>query len=271
MAPPEPARAAETPALGAQLANRHGLIALACVLLLAGLAWWWLTLPMQAAAPMEAMPEMTGMAMPMVAPLDPWSSKYLGTTFTMWAIMMVAMMLPSAAPMIALHQVFSVKRGLGASGTAVFAACYIALWTLFSGAAAVLQAGLVDLGWVGSVSMRSEANRVAALLLALAAIYQISPLKHRCLTACQVPFVFLVGYWQAGLVGSAKMGLRHGLFCIGCCWSLMLLLFVGGVMNLAWIALLAGVVLAEKYAPPAWRLDRVLAVLLLGGAVLLAI
>lgn len=273
MAPPEPGETAAAPSLFVSLANGQGRVAIVCVTLLAALAWWWLIFaqPMGSVPSdsMADMPDMPGMAMPPA--LSPWSAGYLGATATMWAVMMVAMMLPSAAPMIALHQVFAVKRGLGSAGTLAFAGSYLALWLGFALGAALLQAFLVAQGWVGQASLRLGSGRMAAIVLGAAGLYQLSALKQRCLIACQAPFAFLLRYWRPGVVGGWAMGLRHGLFCIGCCGALMALLFVGGVMNLAWIAALTALVLAEKYAPPAWLLDRISAVLLLAGAAALAL
>jgi predicted metal-binding membrane protein len=256
------------PSLVAKLVKRQALVALLCVLAMAALAWWWLAwpaAPVAGSAPMAGMPGMD-IPMPIPAQPQPWSAAYLVATFVMWAVMMVAMMLPSAAPMIALHRVFSDRRGLGAAGTLAFAASYVVLWAGFAAIAAVLQAALVDLGWVTESNLRLGHGWAIAVLLCLAALYQLTPLKRQCLAACQAPFAFVVRYWRPGVSGAIGMGLRHGLFCIGCCGALMLLLFVGGVMNLAWIALLSTIVLAEKYAPPRWRLDLVLGAALLGGA-----
>lgn len=266
MEPPE-AGAKARPSLVALLVERQALIALLCVLAMAALAWWWLAGPVAPDAGPDPMADMPGMDMPMPAAPYPWSSGYLGATFLMWAIMMVAMMLPSAAPMIALHRVFSDRRGLGAAGTLAFAASYLVLWTGFAALAALLQAAMVSRGWVEQSNLQLGHGWAIALLLCLAALYQLTPLKRQCLATCQAPFAFVMQYWRPGVGGAISMGLRHGLFCIGCCGALMLLLFVGGVMNLAWIALLSALVLAEKYAPPGWRLDLVIGAALLGGAI----
>lgn len=254
------------PSLVAQLVERQALVALLCVLAMAALAWWWLVWPASPAAGTGPVSDMQGMDMPVTGQPDPWSATYLGATFLMWAVMMVAMMLPAAAPMIALHRVFSDRRGLGSAGTVAFAGSYLALWTGFAALAAVMQAALVDRGWVAQSNLRLGHGWAIALVLCLAALYQLTPLKRQCLAACQAPFAFVVRYWRPGVGGAISMGWRHGLFCIGCCGALMLLLFVGGVMNLALIALLSAVVLAEKYAPAGWRLDLVLGALLLVGA-----
>ena len=262
MAPPEPQR----PALFTAILNGHRLVTLACMVTLSVAAWWWLW---QGAVPMPG-PSMPGMAMPGMAmapaPLV-WSGTYLASTFAMWTIMMVAMMLPSAAPMILLHEVFSRKRGLGLTATLAFALSYLALWAGFALLAALAQAGLIRSGAVDAMSLALGNRRLAALLLLAAAAYELSPLKRLCLAHCQSPVMFLSRHWRGGTGGAIRMGVTHALFCIGCCWVLMLLLFVGGVMNLAWIAVLSVVVLLEKYAPPRWRADRWLAGMLLAAAI----
>jgi len=219
------------------------------------------------------MPPMRGMtmpAMPTTLPGDAWSPPYLATSFVMWAVMMVAMMLPSATPMILLHDVFSRKNRLGPAATLAFSATYLALWTGFALVATLIQSALIAAGLVGEATLAiGNAKLAAALLLAVAA-FELSPLKRICLAHCQSPLTFLTRHWRPGIGGAITMGWKHGLFCVGCCAGLMLLLLVGGVMNLAWIAVLTLIVLAEKYAPPAWRADRVLAFVLTLAAIAIA-
>jgi predicted metal-binding membrane protein len=240
---------------------RPVLISAAAVAAAAGLAWIWLIANGMPAgmAGMEGMPGMT---------VDPWSSAYLLPAFAMWTLMMVAMMLPSAAPMILLHA--RIDRGTPASrarDNALFALCYLAVWAVFSALAALAQAGLAGSGLVSFASLAAGSKRLAGALLLIAAVWQLTSAKAACLEQCQSPIRFVMRYWRPGPAGAVRLGLTHGLFCIGCCWSLMLLLFVGGVMNLAWVALLAAVVFAEKAAPPAWRIDRWLAATLALAAV----
>ncbi|MET0180380.1 MAG: DUF2182 domain-containing protein [Novosphingobium sp.] len=222
------------------------------------LAWLWLLTP-------------TGDAMAMGAGPSPWSASYLGPAFVMWALMMVAMMLPSAAPMILLHARVARQGGGGRwrPATLAFVAAYLALWSGYAALAALAQATLLASGAISAMSLRLGDQRVAALLLALAAAYNLSAVKRACLDKCRSPLDFVVRRWRPGIAGAVRMGLAHGLFCLGCCWALMLLLFVGGVMNLAWVAGLALVVVAEKYGP--WWTRRGVAVLLgLGALGLLA-
>lgn len=225
------------------------------------LAWTWLLAwQMPAGEPMAGMPDM------MMAP-EPWTTAYLLSAFAMWALMMVAMMLPSASPMILLHA--RIDRGTAAERTRdslLFAAAYLAVWTGFSALAALSQAMLIGGGLVSAAGLALSSKALAGALLIAAALWQLSPAKAACLEQCQSPVQFVMRYWQPGAAGAVRLGLRHGLFCLGCCWSLMLLLFVGGVMNLAWVALLAALVFAEKLAPPAWRIGRWLAAALAASA-----
>lgn len=188
---------------------------------------------------MNSMPGMPGMSM------APWSPGQLWLTFLMWSVMMVAMMLPSAAPMVAMYARIAEGRGSSARLRVwLFAGGYVAAWTGFSAVATVLQAAL------DQAAMLTGAMRVAPLMggviLALAGAYQLSPLKRRCLRHCQSPIGFLMSHWRDGHAGAIAMGLRHGAFCVGCCWMLMALLFVAGVMNLLWVAVLTGFVLIER-------------------------
>jgi predicted metal-binding membrane protein len=212
---------------------------------LSALAWLYLW-RMPATGGGAAMQGMAGMgAMPGMAMASPWSPAALWLTFLMWAVMMVAMMLPSAAPMVAMYA--RVAEGHGASARVrvwLFAGGYVAAWTAFSAVATVLQTAL------DQAAMLTGAMQVAPLMggviLALAGAYQLSPLKRRCLRHCQSPIGFLMSHWRDGRAGAIAMGLRHGAFCVGCCWMLMALLFVAGVMNLLWVAVLTGFVLIER-------------------------
>jgi predicted metal-binding membrane protein len=232
-------RVARTLRLPDQLAIWGGLGALSA------LAWVYLW-RMPAGMSMGSMAGMADMAgMPGMSMASPWSPGQLWLTFLMWAVMMVAMMLPSAAPMIAMYA--RVAEGRGASPRVrvwLFAGGYVAAWTAFSAGATVLQAALEQ------AAMLTGAMRVAPLMggviLALAGAYQLSPLKRGCLRHCQSPVGFLMSHWHDGRIGAIAMGLRHGAFCVGCCWMLMALLFVAGVMNLLWVAVLTGFVLIER-------------------------
>jgi predicted metal-binding membrane protein len=183
--------------------------------------------------------------------LAPWTAADFAYMFTMWSVMMAAMMLPSASPMILLHAGMNRQsrggRG-GSMGTAAFAGGYLLAWTGFSAVATALQWGLERLALL-SPMMVSTSVWLGSVLLIGAGIYQFSAWKHTCLQHCRSPVQFLMQHWRTGVGGAFRMGLEHGIYCIGCCWMLMVLLFVGGVMNLAWIGVLAVIVLLEKTVP----------------------
>lgn len=194
-----------------------------------------------------------------------WSVANVAAILTMWAIMMAAMMLPSAMPML-LQFVDLARRNSEAERGRAFVGGYLLVWLLFSMAATVLQWCLQAAGWTDPMAASRSAWLTAALLL-LAGIYQFSSLKQACLTRCRTPIGFLLGEWRPGVRGALVMGLRHGLFCLGCCWALMTLLFVGGVMNLVWVAALAIVVALEKLMPRGAQLAAVMGLILIGAGV----
>ncbi|HEX6142910.1 MAG TPA: DUF2182 domain-containing protein [Geminicoccaceae bacterium] len=223
--------------------------------------------PAEMAAPVAGMSGMAGMAMQPAA----WSPGYALMMFFMWWIMMVAMMLPSAAPMILLYAAVSRKRVRESPHlrTLVFALAYLLVWAGFSAVATAAQFGLERAGLVSSL-MASTSAVLGGLILLAAGLWQLTPVKQACLRHCQSPIFFIAHHWRPGTAGALLMGLGHGAYCAGCCWFLMALLFVGGVMNLIWIAGLALFVLLEKTVPPRHWLTRATGVLLLtGGAALL--
>jgi predicted metal-binding membrane protein len=191
---------------------------------------------------------MAGMAMPA---LHPWTPGYFVLMFLMWSVMMVGMMLPSASPMILLYDRVRERqeaKGASLAGTGVFALGYLAAWALFSLLAVLAQWALEQAALL-SPMMASVSPWLGGSLLILAGLYQWSPLKNACLVHCRAPIAFLAHHWRPGRAGALRMGLHHGLYCVGCCWVLMALLFVFGVMNLLWIAALAIFVLLEKLLP----------------------
>jgi predicted metal-binding membrane protein len=192
-----------------------------------------------------------------------WRIAETGAIFLMWAIMMAAMMLPSALPMILTFAQVS-ARGAERARAGMFVVAYLLVWSLFSVAATALQWLLQRAGWVDPMIV-STSTVLSAVLLLIAGAYQFSPLKRICLATCRTPLGFLLGEWKPGLEGAFRMGVRHGLLCTGCCWALMVLLFVGGVMNLAWIAAISIVVAVEKMAPGGDKIAPVL-----GGALIAA-
>lgn len=194
-----------------------------------------------------------------------WSMANALAVLAMWALMMAAMMLPSALPMIVTFVHLSERGGAQARGRG-FVAAYMLVWFGFSTAAVAAQWGLQAMGWVDPMIVSTSAA-LNVLLLLVAGVYQFSPLKRVCLAKCRTPMGFLLGEWREGPRGGFVMGLRHGLFCVGCCWALMALLFVGGVMNLPWIAALSIAVAIEKMVPGGGRVAGALGVVLIGAAV----
>jgi len=210
---------------------------------------------------------MTMAAMPRAA-----DAGALALTFVMWTVMMVGMMLPSAAPTVLLYGALVRKngeRGTVLPGVWIFAGAYLLVWTGFSVAATLLQS-LLEQTSLLTPAMTSASTALSAVALVVAGAYQLTPLKQTCLSKCRNPLEFFVTRWRAGRAGAFRMGLEHGAYCVGCCWALMLLLFVAGVMNLLWVALIAAFVLVEKLFPAAPVISRATsAMLILTGLYLL--
>ncbi|MBL0421853.1 DUF2182 domain-containing protein [Ramlibacter sp. AW1] len=192
-----------------------------------------------------------------------WGIANVVAVFLMWAVMMAAMMLPSALPMTLTFVRLSAREGKAARGH-LFVAAYLVVWVGFSIAATALQWVLQAADWVDPMIVSTSRPLTVALLL-LAGAYQFSPLKKMCLSRCRTPMAFLIGSWRPGARGAFEMGLRHGALCTGCCWPLMALLFVGGAMNLAWVAALAVAVAIEKLAPHGDRIAALLGVVLIAA------
>ncbi|UXU91173.1 DUF2182 domain-containing protein [Burkholderia sp. S-53] len=194
----------------------------------------------------------------------------LPTVIVMWWVMMIAMMTPSAAPLVMLYRRVLRHHGADGSGAAFTSASllagYLTAWLAFSIGAALLQVLLQPAGLISAMMMWSKSAVLSAVVLALAGLYQFSPLKRACLRQCRAPAGFLVAHWRPGVVGSFLLGARHGMYCVGCCWLLMALLFVGGVMNVVWIAALSLFVFAEKILPGGDLVGRVLGVVLIAWA-----
>ena len=217
--------------------RRSRAISVAALIALILLAWVWL---------------ITGAGMPgmIMEGAMPWSTGRLALTVSMWWVMMVAMMLPSAAPTILLYARAAVQgQAEVRPATESFLVGYLAIWGAFSLFATILQLLLDRGGLLVPMLMASQSRRLSVAILFSAGIYQLSPLKDVCLRQCRNPAQFLSRHYQPGKVGALRMGLLHGAYCVGCCWLLMALLFLGGVMNLAWIALLTLMVAAEKLLP----------------------
>jgi predicted metal-binding membrane protein len=223
----------------------------------------WLYL-LRMAEPMVGMEMMPGMDMPG----DSGPVRLL-LTFLMWTIMMVAMMVPAASPMILTFAAINRRRtetGTPAVPTAVFLAGYLVVWSAFSLAAVGLQIAL-QAGAVLAPATLKVTPLVGSALLIIAGVYQLTPLKYACLARCQSPVGFILSEWREGVRGAFVMGVRHGAFCAGCCWALMALLFVAGVMNLLWVAAIAGFVLLEKLAGSGRVVSWAAGVVLIGWGV----
>lgn len=249
----------------ATLWRRDRAIVVGCLAILGALAWAFL---LHLPAPMTGTRvDPVGMDGAMAMPgAHGWQGADILIAFLMWVVMMVAMMTPSATPMVLTVAAVSRQRLQRPSSTAIAAtvfAGYLAAWTGFSLGATLVQWGLQSAAW-RSPAMTSVRPLVTALLLLVAGVYQFTPLKHACLKRCRTPLGFLLAEWRDGTLGACVMGLRHGLYCVGCCWLLMALLFALGVMNLLWVALIAAYILLEKVSPGGWWLSRALGVLLAG-------
>jgi predicted metal-binding membrane protein len=206
--------------------------------------------------------------------VQPWTATEFGLRLAMWAVMMVAMMVPTAVPMTLMYAAVARKASAQhnpVAPTFVFVTGYIAMWTVFSLVATVAQHALDQAALLSPMMVSKSASFGAALLIA-AGVYQFTPLKNACVRNCRTPAHFISRYWRTGTLGAFRMGLTLGAYCVGCCWILMGLLFVGGVMNLLWIAAIAIFVLLEKTIPFGPVGGRVAgAAMILVGAVSLAL
>jgi predicted metal-binding membrane protein len=237
--------------------RRDRLTVAICVGVMAALAWayvLWLAADMNMEAASMSGFRMVPAGVRMMAPaIAPWSAVEFAFVFVMWAVMMVGMMAPSAAPMILMYAQIGRQgkiAGKPLAATSWFVAGYFLAWSGFSLVATLVQ-WILERHALLDASMASANILLAAIILIAAGIYQWTPLKSACLVQCQSPFRFLMshGGFRSNGLGCVRLGLLHGTFCVGCCWVLMALLFVVGVMNVLWIAFLALLVLLEKLTP----------------------
>ncbi|TXC74004.1 DUF2182 domain-containing protein [Sphingorhabdus soli] len=249
---------------------RHRAITMAALALLVIIAWAWIALG-------------AGMGMPIHAalalfPHNPTTMPAIGSmagstpgfalTFSMWWVMMIAMMLPSAAPTVLLYARASHRRtGDPEPPTAIFVLGYLIVWGGFSALAALGQSWLQAHALMGAMTMQSASRWLSAIVLLAAGAFQLSPLKDACLASCRNPAAFISRHYRPGAAGAIRLGLIHGGYCLGCCWLLMGILFVGGTMNLAWIALLTLFVAAEKMLPHGRRIAIASGIGLIGWGV----
>jgi len=243
--------------------TRDRAILAACLTAVALLAWLYIL----SGAGMDM--SMPGMVM---APMA-WSPATILLMFAMWWVMMIAMMVPSAAPTVLLFAALQGKKGSAGQpsiGATSFVSGYLAVWAIFSALATGLQWGLETVGLM-AMDMRLSSPQLGGAVLLAAGLYQVTPIKAACLRHCQSPVMFLSSHWRPGAGGAFLTGAQHGIYCLGCCWVLMALLFVGGIMNLLWIAGLAVYVGYEKLVGGAgWTLWATGAILCVAGLVLLS-
>jgi predicted metal-binding membrane protein len=225
----------------------HAAILLALIGL-AAVAWLYIYLQM---SPMDEM------AMPVA--FSPWTAADFALNVAIWWVMMPGMMLPSAAPMILTFATVNRRkrtRGRPFVPTAVFTTGYLTAWGLFGIAATLADWGLEQTALMSPMTQRLTPALGAALIV-VAGVYQLTPFKYVCLTHCRSPFDFVLNHWRDGAVGALRMGFEHGLYCLGCCWFLMALLFAAGTMSLLWMAAITAFVLAEKLFPAGRWIARV--------------
>jgi predicted metal-binding membrane protein len=268
------------------LLRRDRIVTVAGLLILCGIAWLYIVdgaglgmsarqmttlafFPHQQAE--DVMQGMPGLQVD--AGRSTWGFATWALMIGMWWIMMIAMMTPSAAPTILLYA--RVHRAATAQGQfrdesvpiGAFAAGYLTVWLGFAIGASGLHWALERAGLVSTMMMGSRSRWLSAAVLITAGLYQLSPLKNVCLAQCRAPASFLARHWRPHASGALRLGARHGVYCVGCCWMLMTLLFVGGVMNLVWIAALTTMVLIERILPRGQWIGRSAGVALAGWGV----
>lgn len=307
----QPLSHGQTTAFLPGLRRGQTIVLAACIALIVGLAWLYLAtigtsmmvmapmaeMPMPAAKDAPAADSMAGMSMEgmdmagmdmgegaasamekaAATPTAPATGGALsfGLLAAMWIVMMFGMMLPSATPMIMMAARVSQARAAGGAaplaGAGVFALGYLLAWTAFSLVAAAAQTGLQHALLIGAHDMALINPIVSGTVLIAAGAYQWSPLKRLCLTNCRSPMGFLMGRWRPGALNAVRLGASHGLYCLGCCWVLMALLFVAGVMALPWVAALAVFVLLEKVAPKGEWIGRAGGLAMIGAGIYLIV
>jgi predicted metal-binding membrane protein len=254
-----------TDAVLAAVLRRDRALVLTCLIMLVVIAWsyvLWLAVDMDMGGmdmpEFRMIPAGMGLMMPVNAP---WQAIEFAFVFVMWAVMMVGMMTSSAAPVVLLYARVGRQVGPGQApfaASAWFAGGYLVAWIAFSLIATIAQWAIERAGWLGP-TMASANNTFGGFILIVAGLYQWSPFKDACLRQCQAPLQFIQrhGGFRSDARGSLALGIRHGAYCVGCCWMLMALLFVVGVMNVLWIALLMAFVLLEKVLPTRRLMSRI--------------
>ena len=246
------------------LLKRDRTVVAVSLVAVTALAWTYLLYLASRMGGMEmgGMEMSTNMALPQ---MDAWGPVELLLTFVMWSVMMVAMMIPSAVPLILLFTKINQTRREREDSTlptATFVSGYLLVWTVLSALATLTQWGLHDAGLL-SPMMKSSSSLLSGILLIAAGVYQWTPWKRACLVHCRSPLHFIMSQWHPGALGALRMGFRHGVYCVGCCWALMAVLFVAGIMNLLWVAAVAAFVLAEKLVPSGEFIGRTAGIVLM--------
>ncbi len=259
------------------LLRRERGVVLAGLLLITALAWLWTVTG--SGTGMSAVDMTTWRFPPPLHDSVPenWTISYAVVMFFMWWIMMIAMMTPSAAPLVLLyarayrHEQRQGRLSGGAVPTLIFVLGYLLAWACFSAVATSLQWGLERAGLLHQMMMWSVSSYFTAGILVLAGLYQFTPLKFACLQHCRSPARYLAEHFGPGALGALRLGWKHGLYCLGCCWFIMALLFAGGIMNLIWIAGLSIYVLIEKLAPQGQKVARVAGVAMVLAGIWVAV
>lgn len=246
----------------APVSGRERLVISTCIIAIAALAWVYLVYldrQMSAAVDYDTMMAQMGMT-----PDRRWTATDVFFTFAMWAVMMIGMMAGTAIPVVLLFAASQRARtGSGVTATVVmFGLGYLSVWLGFSACAAAAQWALHQSTMLAP-SMKLADPRAAGGILLAAGAYQVTPFKGSCLTQCRSPLGFLMTHWRNGRLGAFSMGARHGGYCLGCCWLLMCVLFVVGVMQLVWVAVLTGFVLLEKTGPAGAVVSRIAGVIMM--------
>lgn len=249
------------PAVGAVPIRDRSIISI-CLAIITVLSWTYLVhLSRHSSSELEYARMMAAMGM---AVDQPWTAVDGLLTFAMWSVMMVGMMTGSAAPMLLFFAGSVAKRQPcgGSSRVLLFGLGYLAIWVGFSAVATLAQWALHRASLLSDTMAASKPGLAAAIVI-IAGAYQLTPFKGACLSHCRSPLGFLVTHWRDGASGAFRMGASHGLFCLGCCWALMIVLFAVGVMNLAWVAALTVLVLIEKLTPAGLLLSRISGVVMI--------
>jgi predicted metal-binding membrane protein len=259
-----------SPQAVAAVSGRDRVLISTCLVVISALAWAYLIyLDRQMSSSMEHDTMMAAMGMTMD---NSWTAADVFFTFGMWVVMMVGMMTGTAAPVLLLFAAAHDRRGARGMRLAVlmFGLGYVTVWVGFSACAAFAQWALHQTAML-SPAMAASSPYLAGAILIVVGAYQLTPWKGACLTQCRSPLGFLMTSWREGQLGALQMGVRHGAYCLGCCWALMCILFVVGVMNLVWVAALTGFVLFEKIGPAGAVVARVAgAAMVFAGILLIA-